>query len=137
MIKIVLKTALLSIVEIVLLCCLYMAFFDYFPFSRPAGTFMIDGDFYQILPTSYIGGTLLLNYIHFKKGAQLRRKLLLYAFAIAIITILIFTVVYAIHTSPSFYFMFTFKMGIYFFCWLLLGAVIQSMGFHLMSKKRA
>lgn len=131
------KVTITSIVEIVLLFFLYRVFFDYFPFTQPAGPFMIDGDHYLITPISFSIGTFILNFIFFHSSNRSKIQVSIYALAFAILTMLIFTAVYAIHTSPSFYFMFTFKMGIYFFCWLVLGAVIQSIGFHLMSKKRA
>ncbi|RBL89281.1 hypothetical protein DF182_22430 [Chitinophaga flava] len=132
--KPILNTILTSIVEIVLFFFLYRVFYNYFPFHRPAGRFMIaGGDYYLILPVSYIIGSFVLNFIYFKSD-QSRSRLILYALTFAILTMIIFTAVCVYQFSPSFYFMFTFEMGIYFFCWLLLGAIIQSVGFNLMSK---
>lgn len=135
--KIIFKTVFTSIIEIALCFFLYIAFFNYFPFTQPGGTFMIDGDYYFILPYSYIIGSFIVNFIYFKNNNVPKIRLALYTLILAIITMMIFTIVYAYRSSPSFYFMFTLKIGIYFLCWLLLGAAIQSIGFYSLSKFRS
>ena len=84
-----------------------------------------------VVPGLFVAGTVVLYYIFFKDKASKVRLVRLSLFW-ALASTLIYTVAYHFSYSPFLYY--SFRVGLYFLCWFLIGSLVQIAGFYLLPR---